>query len=110
MIEPGGTAILEIEAVGGSFIDYIDIVRNGSVIRRITPEIEPSPIGTPDDWFETICVLELGWGERGMTHRWQGSIEILDGDLLAVEPRLRGAEIVSPLEGSATRSTRSGSR
>jgi hypothetical protein len=100
VIEPGAAAILEIEVVGGSFIDYVDIVRNGSVVRRITPEIEPSPIGAPDEWIETICVLELGWGERGMTHQWQGSIEFLDGDLLAVEPRLRGAEIVSPLEGS----------
>jgi hypothetical protein len=91
---------LSIEVVAGSFIDFIDVVHNGRTVRRITPDLEPSPIGRSDAGMETILVLELGWGARGKVHRWEGSLELFDGDILAVEPRLRGPEVVSPLEGS----------
>ena len=96
---PGRNAWLDLEAVGGSFIDAIDIIHDGNLIRRITPAIEPSPIDVSAEGMETILVLELGWGERGKIFEWHGSLEVVDGKILAVEPRLRGAEVVSPLEG-----------
>jgi hypothetical protein len=96
---PRHEASLDIEAVGGSFIDFIDIVHNGRIVRRITPEIEPSPVDASPGEVETILVLELGWGSRGTTHPWEGALELAGGSILAVEPRWRGAEIVSPLEG-----------
>jgi hypothetical protein len=100
IIAPRGPCTLRIEAVGGSFIEFIDVVRNGRVASRITPELAPRPIDAGGDSVETLLVLELGWGARGKTHDWTGSIELVDSELLAVEPRLRGAEVVSPLEGS----------
>ncbi len=100
LIEPCGPCRLDIEAVGGSFIDFIDVVRNGRLASRITPELAPHPIDAGGDLVETLLVVELGWGERGKAHDWVGSIELADGELLAVEPRLRGAEVVSPLEGT----------
>ena len=99
VIRPRGPCRLEIEAVGGSIIDFIDVVRNGMLAWRISPELAPHPIDAGGDSIETLLVVELGWGERGKTHDWIGSIELVDGELLAVEPRLRGAEVVSPLEG-----------
>lgn len=101
VMAPASAADLRIEAVGGGAIDYIDIIRNGRVAHRITPEITPAPIDVSDEGTETILVLELGWGARGSSHRWIGEVEFEDGDVLAVEPRLRGSEIVSPLEGEA---------
>ncbi len=98
IVPPRDNARLRIEAVAGGFIDCIDIVRNGRLFHRISPEITPAPL-SPD--LETILYLELGWGARGSRHRWTGHIEIDDGEICAVEPRFRGAEIVSPLEGSA---------
>src|SRR5690606_23730288 len=71
---------------------------NGRVLHRITPEITPAPIDTSGS-FETILVLELGGGARGRHHDWQGRIAASGGSIAGVEPRLRGAEIVSPLEG-----------
>ncbi len=100
LIAPRGPCRLAIEAVGGSFIAFIDVVRNGRLASRITPELAPHPIDASGDRVETLLVVELGWGERGKAHDWVGSIELVDGDLLAVEPRLRGAEVVSPLEGT----------
>jgi hypothetical protein len=41
----------------------------------------------------------MGWGARGKSHAWTGEIKLDGGEMLAVEPRFRGPEIVSPLEG-----------
>lgn len=91
-----GAASLRIEAVAGGFIDSIDIIRNGRLWHRISPEITPAPISEVP---ETILYLELGWGARRSLHHWEGTLRIEGGEILSVEPRFRGAEVVSPLEG-----------
>ena len=96
VIPPQANAQLAIEAVAGGFIDCIDVIRNGHLFQRISPEISPAPIS---DAMETMLYLELGWGARGRSHRWECRIDIEGGEILGVEPRFRGAEIVSPLEG-----------
>ncbi len=101
IIAPGGPGRLAIEAVGGSAIDCIDVIRNGRLVARISPAITASPIGPTGGSVETLLVLEMGWGARRTEHRWRGTIALDGGEILAVEPRLRGTEIVSPLEGSA---------
>ena len=99
-VAPHDGATLQIEAVGGGFINYIDVIRNGNLIHRITPEVNPSPIAVgQDNRIETLLYLEMGWGARGTAHLWEGSLSLTGGDILGVEPRFRGAEIVSPLEG-----------
>jgi len=99
-VEAGADPRLRVEAVAPGHIDHIDIIRNGNLTRRVTPETEPQPIATDDAVLETVVVLELGWGARGRQHRWQGSLQVEGGEILSVEPRLRGTEIVSPLEGA----------
>jgi len=99
IVSPQGKPVLGLEAVAGSFIDYIDLIKNAALVSRITPELAPSPIDDARGSLETILVLELGWGARGKFHDWDGSIELHGGEILSVEPRLRGSEIVSPLEG-----------
>lgn len=98
-IGAGGNAPLDLEAVGGGHIDYIDIIRNGDVAHRVTPDLQAAPLVSANGSMETILVLELGWGARGKSHDWAGSLELIGGEILSVEPRLRGAEVVSPLEG-----------
>ena len=98
-VAAGGQAALELEAVAGGAIDYIDLIRNGDVIGRVTPDLQQNPIDNAGSGMETLLVLELGWGARGKFHDWQGSLELAGGNILSVEPRLRGSEVVSPLEG-----------
>jgi len=96
VVAPRRRATLRIEAVGGGFIDAIDVIRNGRLSHRISPEISPSPLSSEP---ETLLYLEMGWGARGRSHRWQGRLSLTGGEILSAEPRFRGAEIVSPLEG-----------
>lgn len=101
IVAPGRHGMLDLEAVGGSFIDYIDIIRSGELIHRISPDLDARPFAAATGTIETLLVLELGWGARGTFHDWQGTLDLVGGEILAVEPRLRGAEVVSPLEGDA---------
>ncbi|AMM85215.1 hypothetical protein [Martelella sp. AD-3] len=97
---PSDKAVLDIEAIGGGFIDVIDVSRNGALFARISPELEPAPVDPGDGaTTETILYVELGWGARGKSHDWAGTLNLEGGEFLSVEPRFRGAEIVSPLEG-----------
>ncbi len=98
VVQPADNTRMRIEAVGGGCIDAIDIIRNGRLVHRISPGITPSPIS---NGLETILCLELGWGARETAHSWDCAIAIEDGEILGIEPRFRGAEIVSPLEGQA---------
>ena len=96
VLAPTKAATLDIEAVGGGAIDCIDVIRNGALSQRISPAVTPAPIGDPD---ETILFLELGWGARGSQHHWDGTLAVEGGEIVAMEPRFRGTEVVSPLEG-----------
>ena len=96
IVPPAPDAVLNVEAVAGGAIECIDVIRNGRLFQRISPALAASPIGNLD---ETLLYLELGWGARGSQHRWEGQIRIDAGEIIAMEPRFRGAEVVSPLEG-----------
>ncbi|RYH09423.1 hypothetical protein [Tropicimonas sp. IMCC6043] len=99
MIAPRDAAELRIEAVAGGAIDHIDVVRNGRLFHRVSPALAPAPVD-PESPEETLIFLEMGWGARGTCHHWEGSLRIEGGEIGGVEPRFRGPEIVSPLEGA----------
>ena len=92
-LQANGNTRLHIETLAGGAIDYLDIVKNGRLFKRITPELSPAPISSN----HTLLALELGWGARGQVHRWEGNLTVTGGQLEAVEPRFRGGQIVSPL-------------
>ena len=99
IVAPSDEATLDIEAIAGGAIDTIDVIRNGALFARISPALTPAPM---TDTGETILFLEMGWGARGSAHRWDGEITVDGGEITALEPRFRGTEVVSPLEGADT--------
>lgn len=96
VVSPRSSADLNIEVVAGGAIDFVDVIRNGRLWHRASPALAPAPIG---NILETLLYLELGWGARGSNHKWDVNLQLENGTIKAVEPRLRGPEIVSPLEG-----------
>lgn len=91
-----GRRIIDIEVQGRAPIDYVDVVKNNRLLRRFSEtDLEPQPATSP---FETLLYLELGWGSRGRPYTWDVTFGISDGEILDVEPRFRGLEVLSPLD------------
>jgi hypothetical protein len=94
-IASAGTHTHEIEVDGESAIDYVELVDDRGR-RRLWWEDQPDDV----DLSEAIVTVELGWGERGKAHSWEGSISVAGGEIREVIPRFRGQEVVSPLDAS----------
>lgn len=83
---------ITVDVTGGDAIDTIEIVHNNRVIQHYA---HLPPDGDP--FAGPLKVhLEVGWGERGIITDWRADIRIEGGELLDVEPRFRGHEVVAP--------------
>lgn len=85
----------EVEAAGA--LDYVDLLKNNRLVERFW-EPGPAPGG---DVVDTKLYLEAGWGERGKPVDWEIEFGLSEGEIELVEPRFRGREVVSPVEGEA---------
>jgi hypothetical protein len=84
--------MIDIAVVGGDTLDYVELLHNNQRIKRWSPE--PA---SDDRWPDTVKVaVEFGWGERGIDVDWHIELTVVDGQLLDIEPRFRGHEIVEP--------------
>lgn len=84
-------------AAGGDEIDYLEIVRNGEVVHRVRPR----PVEEAD--FLGTVAFSVGWGQLGVPVEWDVRLTVHGGQLLGVEPRLRGEDIVAPAESEPDR-------
>lgn len=102
VIEVDSTAECHFAVIAGGPIDSVDILRDGELVKRFSQC--DMPAAETDDVIHTKLFLELGWGARHRECRWAAEFGISDGEILAVEPRFRGREIVSPVEGESVSS------
>jgi hypothetical protein len=75
---------LAVHVRGSSTIDYVDVLHNNQVIHRecvLPPKAGQQPVKV---------YLELGWGEDPEPTRWEVNLEVTGGNLVKVEPHLRG--------------------
>jgi len=83
---------IEVAAIGGGAIELIEVIANDQTIHRWhgrEPSLSPAP--------QPVKVwLELGWGEIDAEVTWRVDLTVEGGDLLGVEPRLRGQIVVAP--------------
>ncbi len=82
---------IEVAVDAASAIDTIDILRNNRVIHR-----EAIAPGIYDGSGPCKLRLELGWGERESLTDWDLELWVEGGELLGVEPHLRGKDIARP--------------
>lgn len=95
----GSARNVSLDVQAGGAIDYVDVLKNNRLIRRISECDLPAESSSPEV-VRTKLYLELGWGPRNATFEWQAEFGIGDGRIIAVEPRFRGRQVVSPLEGA----------
>lgn len=98
LVPPGPGRRLVLDIAAGGAIDAVDVRHNNRLIHRFSPEWN-RPAAAPPPLVHTKLHFELGWGPRGQRVDWRSvTCGIRDGRILAVEPRFRGREVVSPLE------------
>ncbi|MBT2568172.1 DUF3604 domain-containing protein [Arthrobacter sp. ISL-85] len=89
-IPSNATREIAVEVEGGDSVDYVELIRNGEVIERA------SPAGAPEEHFNGVLSVSVGWGEIGVKAAWDIELEVRGGVITAVEPRLHGNDIVAP--------------
>jgi hypothetical protein len=91
---------IEFEVIAGGPLDYIDVVKNNRILKRFSEcDVEPTQL---NEKIRSKLHLELGWGERAKSTKWQVELGISDGRILNVETRFRGHEVVSPVEETSS--------
>lgn len=92
-----GKRVIEIAVDGGDTIDYVELLHNNHVLRRWSPAVaaDRDPASWPWDGPLKLHV-EVGWGEKDVDETWEVTLEVGGGELLDVEPRFRGHDIVAP--------------
>lgn len=75
---------IDVSVQGGSTIDTVEVLHNNRVIHR-----ESIPPRTNAATTYKLYI-ELGWGEKIDRYNWNVDLEVEDGQLCSVEPRLRG--------------------
>ena len=99
-INPVMSRKCDIQLKAGGAIDYVDILKNNCLVKRFSiTDIEPVVAANK---IHTLLYLELGWGERNKEIHWNASVKIDGGTINRVEPRFRGLEVVSPVEGNGS--------
>ncbi len=81
---------------GGGALDYAEIIYNNRVISR--EDVLRSVYKISDlAGHEKIKIhFEVGWGQKNDCVDWDVVLNVIGGDLLGVEPRFRGHDVVAP--------------
>lgn len=97
--------LIELDVEGGDAIARIEIIRNGEVLHSHTPtgttddgRYPVAETDGPSDSLHGKVLVEMGWGERNQPYDWNLHLEVQQGRLIDVEPRLRGRDVVDPLD------------
>jgi hypothetical protein len=96
VLPPSRERDISVSVEGGAALDYVEVLHNNRIIHRASAceRLLDTPWSTYDAPLKTH--LEVGWGEKGTNVDWQVELSVVNGHLLAVEPRFRGHEIVAP--------------
>lgn len=104
---PGGEHVaagareLNINVEGQDAIEFVDVLKNERVIRRIpapytVAPLEPRERGDGESPSEWKIRVEWGWGSRTTRAEIEGEARLMDGELVDVTPCFRGETILSP--------------
>ncbi|MEA1997255.1 MAG: Tat pathway signal sequence, partial [Gemmatimonadota bacterium] len=96
-VEGGGTRNVYLKVEGGDFLDYVDIIKNGRRLLRLSAPFKPeAPQGKS---VRAKVRFEWGWGRKDEFTEWQGALELSGVKLLSATPCFRGLQVTSPQKG-----------
>jgi len=93
----GNNRRIYVNVIGESAIDYIDIVKNGQTVGRISGPLTPRI--PSEDIIRAKVKFEFGWNRFEEPVKWDGSIKINNGSINEVTSCFRGAPYTSPQKG-----------
>lgn len=101
-LSPTQTSVHSIDAyvAGCDTLERVEILQNNQVVSRVFPaDTVGSPIAASASCFPVGRIgIAFGWGEKHSLCHWHVSARIERGVLLQATPRLRGEDIVDPLD------------
>ena len=87
--------LLDINVEGRFAIEYIDIIKNTNLYKRFNCKDQKNIKNKKNI---SIINIDFGWGERNKEFLWNGELQFKNIDIIAIENKFRGPEIVSPLD------------
>ena len=87
--------LLDINVEGRFPIEYIDIIKNTNLFKRFNCNDQKNIKNKKNI---SIINIDFGWGERNKEFLWKGEILFKNFDIITIENKFRGPEIVSPLD------------
>lgn len=93
----GNSRRIYVNVIGENAIDYIDIVKNGQTVGRISGPL--TPVIPSDDVMRAKVKFEFGWNRFEEPVKWEGTIKVSEGTVNEVTPCFRGAPYTSPQKG-----------
>jgi len=93
-INAGGKREIDISIEGNSFLDYIELVKNGYIIKRFEPTFRFSEL--KGNLVRAKIRIEWGWGNKIDFVEWSGSVKVSDGRVISVTPCFKGLQQTSP--------------
>lgn len=79
---------------GNDFLDYVDLVKNGHIIRRFEPSFRN--LIPKSASIRAKVRIEWGWGKKDEFVEWFGNVKVSDGRIISVTPCFKGLQQTSP--------------
>jgi len=99
-IEGKGEREIAWEVEACDFLDEVEVVKNGRVLRCFTGTDVPSDLTTKHTKYtkevRAKVRIEWGWGRKENEVRWDGELSISEGRILSVETCFSGLPILAP--------------
>lgn len=95
----GNNRRIYLRVEGESSIDYVDIIKNGKCIARMSAPF--IPIVPEENIIRCKVKIEFGWNREERYVQWRGRLSIDKGVINNITPCFRGAAFTSPQEGKA---------
>lgn len=93
----GNSRRIYVNVEAESCIDYVDLVKNGQTIARMSGPL--TPVAPEGDHIRCKVKIDFGWNREEKYVRWSGKLSVDRGRIHSVIPCFRGAAFTSPQEG-----------